>query len=518
MEQLKIALIHPDVRYADTEHNRRQLVELNREAAENGARILVNTELGVSGYSFSSREEVAPYAEPQNGPTARALAEIATTHGCYIALGYAEEDPATGIYYNAVAVIGPDGMPVLNYRKITAEVRWACAGDPLQRNVFDTPWGRVGVMICSDTYYGSIPRMSALRGADLLLVSANWPGGSLDPKEIWQARARENGFFLAACNRTGRDRTMECEEACSCVYAADGGVMLEAASPFSTVFHVSLPLVEGRIPSERAVRLRHRTPERYRPLYLDMRYAADMTAYCRLPGPGMLQLLCQPVQDGAFPEERCFEGMFSRSGSARPELVVFSAIGSCGFEEARRRLSDAAGRYETALCTGFSGEDGRMRLLFCDSRGRVRTRVAGHDDFDCIDLDHARIALAGKEELYHPEAAITLAKGGCDLVVTPADFLDDHDQRVLGSRSIEQVAIGACASNRSFVSVPPVEHYRWAESCAEGGAPCAVQLDVPALRRKHFYDRLDTALLLGNTSSPEGTVSPEHGQNTNFLP
>ena len=52
MERLNIALIHLDVRYADPEHNRKELVRLNRQAALAGARIIVNTELAVSGYKI----------------------------------------------------------------------------------------------------------------------------------------------------------------------------------------------------------------------------------------------------------------------------------------------------------------------------------------------------------------------------------------------------------------------------------------------------------------------------------
>jgi len=257
MERLNIALVHLAVRHGEPEHNRRELIRLNRQAAEAGARIIVNTELAVSGYSFRSPKEVAAVAEPVDGPSVQAMAEIAEAAGCYIVLGYPEIDPCTGICYNSAAVLGQDGKLVLNYRKVTAEARWACPGSHMQESLFETPWGRAAVLICSDSYYGLIPRAAALRGADLLLVPANWPGGSLDPRELWRARACENGCALVACNRTGKDRTMECYDAVSCAYGADARSLPSAAHLTRRCFMLSFPFrVESCV--RRAVNVSHR--------------------------------------------------------------------------------------------------------------------------------------------------------------------------------------------------------------------------------------------------------------------
>lgn len=86
----------------------------------------------------------------------------------------------------------------------------------------------MGVLICSDTYNGLMPRITALRGADLLLVPANWPPTGLNPRVLWRVRAMENGIFLAACNRTGIDRIMDCRQALSCVSDPQGHLLLEA--------------------------------------------------------------------------------------------------------------------------------------------------------------------------------------------------------------------------------------------------------------------------------------------------
>ena len=226
MESLKIGLIHLNVRHGRPDINKEELLRLNRRAAEAGAGIIVNTEMAVSGYSFQSRDEISNDVESLDGEFVHAMAGIASRYGVYIVLGCAERDDETNIYYNAAAAFSPEGKTVRRYRKNSAEARWACSGNPLDDNTFETPWGRAGLLICSDTYFSALARMTALRGADIILVPANWPEGALDPCLLWQTRAYENGVYIAACNRCGTDRKMTFDSAASCVYAPSGKMLL----------------------------------------------------------------------------------------------------------------------------------------------------------------------------------------------------------------------------------------------------------------------------------------------------
>lgn len=497
MERLKLALVHLNVRHGEPEQNRNELIAFNTGAAENGAKIIVNTELAVSGYSFSSRNDIASLVESQQGVTIKALQKVASHYSCFIVLGYAERDDETGIYYNSAAVIGPDGKLLLNYRKITAEVRWACAGTPFQHNTFSTPWGTIGILICSDTYYGAIPRMSSLRGVDLLLVPANWPGGSLDPRELWQARAKENGFFLAACNRSGKDKTMSCEDAYSCVYGANGERILESRSCESDVFYTELPLEDGRLLSQREKQLQSRKPSMYAPMYLDMRYATDLTSYYELPEPSEIKVVCRPLHAKALFLGDVLESHISTYSGGRSDLLIFPVGLSDDKEQALSQLSSAARKHHVDVCAGVVSErNGSMVIALAEKDGNLSVRSNENSKLLSVDLDNARVVLAFRDELYHPEMVIACAKQGCDLIVCPASDLNDHDRRVLGARSIEQAALAVSGNSLAFVCQPPEGHYRWAETYADNGAGCSVTLDIGKLRQKKFYERLDYDLLL----------------------
>ncbi len=122
-----------------------------------------------------SREEVAPFVEPIPGPTTDRFQVLAEQYGCYIALCLPEVDHATDIYYNGMALIGPEGI-VGTYRKIhsyISEPRWARDGD-LGMPVWDTPLGRLSALICMDAMYFESARIPALHGADVLLFPTNW--------------------------------------------------------------------------------------------------------------------------------------------------------------------------------------------------------------------------------------------------------------------------------------------------------------------------------------------------------
>ena len=220
---LKIALVHFSVAYKQPDQNLAALKELHRRAAREGARIIFNTELALSGYSFSSRDDVAPFSQTLSGSAVQEMAALAKELHVFIGITFPEQDPDTHSYYNAAVVLSPEGKVVCRYHKIYGEKRWARPGNPFQEGVFDTPWGRVGVAVCADSYFGLIPRTLALKGADLLWVPANWPPtGMISPLDVWRTRALENGIYVAACNRTGKDRVMDCTKAVSAVIAPDG--------------------------------------------------------------------------------------------------------------------------------------------------------------------------------------------------------------------------------------------------------------------------------------------------------
>ncbi|RLB92998.1 MAG: carbon-nitrogen hydrolase [Deltaproteobacteria bacterium] len=501
-EYLTVALVHLNVRYKHVVENRRTLLQLNKEAAQKGADIILNTELALSGYSFRSREEVSPYVETVTGESICALSKIAASFGKYIVIGFAEKDERTRIYYNTAAVLDPDGNMVCRYRKINAEARWACPGPARQNNTFNTPWGRAGILICSDTYHGLIPRSTALRGARLVLVPANWPSGGIDPRQLWRTRAMENGIYLIACNRGGIDREMKFEHAWSCAFSPDGTALMADCSASSRIHYVKFALVKGKLPDQsRKQMIEARNPHRYSPIYLDLRFAYDFTDYYGMPKPGKISVTCVASDQMDLFSPEYLQNRIVKEKKANDSFFVFP-IGMKLSDSSRLKeiIGQAAIRNGIAICAGKQTENGQTTLLLATPGGDFHEYrdIAGSCNPDLMDIGPARVGICPVEELLHPEIAVAYSKLGCDLLLVPGGHIEETTRLVIGARSVEQVGVAVAGNNRAFICEPPEGHECWREESAVGHGSCTMVLDTGRTRKKRFQDRVNFELLLEN--------------------
>lgn len=165
--------------------NRSYLEQYIREAAQNGAELVVTPEFGVVGYpdipelpsaedNFQSPEQARPYAEVAAGKSYDYFSAISKELGIYVHYGYIE-DGLDGNFYNSVAVVGPEGGLVANYRKIhlfTGENKFLAEGKSI--TTYDSPFGKVGVVICSDIYGKKPMDNYAKEKLDVLALSTSW--------------------------------------------------------------------------------------------------------------------------------------------------------------------------------------------------------------------------------------------------------------------------------------------------------------------------------------------------------
>ena len=198
------------IQYAPTlgekEKNVQALLRLVENAASHHARLIVLPEMVTTGCCWVSSEEIAPYTEPIPGPTTERFQAVASKHNCFIAFGLPEVDLETGVYYNSMVLLGPEGV-VGTCRKLHMDLgdqRWARDGDR-GIPVWDTPLGRIGALIGGDAKYFEVARIAALHEADLLLALTNWTDET-SPSCWWMARALENKLAIVGANRSGRER------------------------------------------------------------------------------------------------------------------------------------------------------------------------------------------------------------------------------------------------------------------------------------------------------------------------
>lgn len=140
-----------------------------------------------------STKSYAEVAEPVPGPTTAALAGLARKHSAWVAAGLYERDGAA--IYNTAVLLDREGRVAGKYRKVylpREEVeRGLTPGGSYP--VFQTDFGRVGLMICYDVFFPDPARALAAQGADVILMPI-WGGD----ETLAAARAIENKVFLVA--------------------------------------------------------------------------------------------------------------------------------------------------------------------------------------------------------------------------------------------------------------------------------------------------------------------------------
>jgi len=209
--KVKVAAVQCSSDLGAVAANREKLTTLVREAAQNGARIIVLPETSVTGYlsqdlktnwhvpgwpispNFQGKDPRG-FAETVPGESTEHFAKLAKELGVYLTVPLLEvEAGADGKprednpkYYNTVCLAAPSGKIVAHYRKLTPwpypEQSWATPGD---RGVatYDTEFGRVGLAICYDIH----TILDEYRGDDLwaLLYPIAWVDGEHPADWFW---------------------------------------------------------------------------------------------------------------------------------------------------------------------------------------------------------------------------------------------------------------------------------------------------------------------------------------------
>lgn len=206
----------------DPARNLKKAAERVRAAAKRGAKIVCLPELFRTQY-FCQREDAALFdlAEPIPGPTTNALAEVARKEKVVV-IASVFEKRAAGVYHNTAAVLDSTGSLAGLYRKMHIpddplyyEKFYFTPGD-LGFRAFDTPAGKVGVLICWDQWYPEGARLTALQGAHILFypTAIGWhPAekkkygkGQHDAwRTIQRSHAIANGVYVAVVNRVGHE-------------------------------------------------------------------------------------------------------------------------------------------------------------------------------------------------------------------------------------------------------------------------------------------------------------------------
>jgi predicted amidohydrolase len=211
----RLATVHFVPRDARTAADRRSaFAPLITEAARQRADLIVLPET----LTYGSGATYAEIAEPIPGPSTEFFGKLAGAHHCYIVAGLVERDGP--LLFNVAVLIGPDGNVAGKYRKVCLPRSEIEAGITPGHDypVFDTRFGKVGMMVCYDGFFPEVARELSNRGAEVIA----WPVMGCNPL-LAAARACENHVYVVSSTHTDTKQ----DWMISAVFGQDGTVLAQ---------------------------------------------------------------------------------------------------------------------------------------------------------------------------------------------------------------------------------------------------------------------------------------------------
>lgn len=311
MKDIRVATVQFNHHANDKNYNLSIIQSYVEKAAKQGVKIIAFPEMCITGYwhvSKLQKSEIDDLSEfiPQ-GETSQHLLKMSEKYQLSIGAGLIEKDK-DGNLYNSYIMAMPDGQ-IAKHRKLHTFIsEHMTSGN--EYTVFDTPHGcRVGILICWDNNLVENVRITALKGADIL-IAPHQTGGTnsrspnamgLIDTQLWHdrkqnpqiirsemqgpkgrewlmrwlpSRAHDNGMFLMFSNGVGVDMN-EVRTGNAMVLSPYGEIIAETDSVDNDIVIADLKAEELELCTGRRW-IRGRRPSLYHPLTIE---GNEFTAY-----------------------------------------------------------------------------------------------------------------------------------------------------------------------------------------------------------------------------------------------
>ncbi len=239
-----------------------------------GAGLVVFPEATLGGYLAHLDPSGPPDLPPAFDPAGPEIAELARLAGdLVVCAGYCEAEGAAR--YNAAVCVSGDGV-LGHHRKVHHPLSEGVSYDTGDRfRPFDTPVGRLGMMICYDKAFPEAARTLALDGAEIVACLSAWPASHTEPAPVlaedrWtrrfdlfdQARALENQVVWVSANQAGTFGTLRFVGRAKVV--GPGGEVLSATGTAAGLAVADVDVVASVAEARRVMcHLRDRRPDAY---------------------------------------------------------------------------------------------------------------------------------------------------------------------------------------------------------------------------------------------------------------
>ncbi|KOO04575.1 N-carbamoylputrescine amidase [Vibrio nereis] len=245
----------------DLEDNLNKAKQAIREAAGNGANVILPQELFAAPY-FCKKQEAKYFElaeETENSRLIQEMSALAKELGVVIPVSYFEK--AGNTFFNSLVMIDADGSVLENYRKSHipdgpgySEKYYFSPGDTGFK-VWQTQFGKFGAGICWDQWFPELARSLALHGAEAIFyptaIGSEPQDLTLDSRDHWQrtmqGHSAANLVPVIASNRVGTELDDGVETTfygSSFITDHTGGKLAEAPREGEAIIYAEIDLAE----------------------------------------------------------------------------------------------------------------------------------------------------------------------------------------------------------------------------------------------------------------------------------
>lgn len=468
--KVRIGILHMAPKLGQLADNVRALETLAARAFREGADIVVAPELATTGYVITPDQVRAGLGLRAPFDALASLRQLAMRNRGYLVVGIAEIGTNEAIYNSAV-LFTPQGDYHVQRKRGQTGPGWTRGDTPFI--VVPTPFGDLGMVICSDTYLMDWSRILALQGADIVLSPANW-WGDAGQLNTWATRVMENDFALVVANRWGSETDSryggnylyDMSDAPSAVIApgdGDANLLLvhratRGPAPRDEVLHATVTVARARIgtkPTD-SWTISARSPAAYGsiagPYYRpDLDSTPGGQPAPGLPSPGAVRIATIAYHPGWDPAANAalVEREYARLKISQPqiEVVVLPARAiainpvdtadpawgaSAGWKELQALVDGGGPEMLATSLVETETTQHKMRETAVVLRSHLPPLLqpmnhAWPPDTGTpappltVDLAHARVGVVLGRDLLIPEMSLALAKAGADIVVVSTE-------------------------------------------------------------------------------------------------
>lgn len=437
----KVGAVQIKMKELDLMYNLSTLEKYVRLAAKDGAKLILLPETCNLGSLCTTREAILPYAEPIPGKSTEFLSELCKELDVAIAFGMIEHDLNTDLVFNSVAFIDRNGKIVGTYRKthlFSTETNFLVPGNT-GIPVFDTEFGKIGILICEDTVHFETSRLLALKGIDILLMSTCWVDNG--PDDAWRARAAENGIYMICADWWNTNSEGVDYGGGSCIIDPQGNVLCK------------IGMGDGCVVSEietnqicRDTILAGRQKSKYHWLLQDSYLWGNGGQNLPEPVTSKHLILAYNAQTLEEYKSRLAENL-QNALSKEIKLVVLPAcyqkFGENVVAEIQGFVPDCSA--EVLFVISYIKNQAKVTVLF-KKHEILKTYQSIHhmpgegspgssDVFSTIDTVFGRIGLLSDDDIFYPEAVRCLVRKGADAICVSGNW-DRQKMFILNERRL----------------------------------------------------------------------------------